>query len=68
MLSGVGVPIITLGFLILGYLSQEQNISFLQLEWYYHLGLLISSILLFRVMFKVSRKFSLFLVSIFTKQ
>lgn len=68
MLSGIGAPLITLGFLLIGYVSQEQNVRYLELDWFYHLGFLIFIVLLLRVMFKVSRKFSAFLLSLFSSK
>ena len=68
MLSGIGAPLITLGFLLIGYVSQEQNVRYLELDWFYHLGFLIFIVLLLRVMFKVSRKFSAFLISLFSSK
>lgn len=68
MLSGIGAPLITLVFLLIGYVSQEQNVRYLELDWFYHLGFFVFIVLLLRIMFKVSRRFSTFLLSLFSSK
>lgn len=66
MISGVGGPIIMFGFLILGYISDQENIAYLDLPWYYHLGFLVAIIVLLKNMFKSSQRISGFIVSLFS--
>lgn len=65
MMAGVGGPLVMLGFLILGYISQSDHIGYWDLDWYYHLGYLLYIVLLLKILFNVSRSITAFILSFF---
>lgn len=66
MISTVGGPLIMMGFLLLGYISQQESIAYLDLAWYDHLGYFIAIILVLKIIFNASRTISNFFVSLFS--
>lgn len=67
MLSTVGGPLIMMGFLLLGYISQQESIAYLDLAWYDHFGYFIAIILVLKTIFNASRTISNFFVSLFSQ-
>ncbi len=65
MMVGVGGPLVMLGFLVLGYISQSDHIEYWDLDWYYHLGYLLYIVLLLKILFNASQSITAFILSFF---
>lgn len=65
LLTSLGSPFIVGAFLVLGYISNERGIDYWDLEWYYHLGYVVYSILVLQLLAKGSRVLSGFIMGMF---
>ncbi|MEJ5145987.1 hypothetical protein [Sphingobacterium sp. MYb388] len=63
--TSLGSPFIIGAFLVLGFISHERDIGYLDLEWYYHLGFILYSILVLKLLVKGSRILSDFILRVF---
>lgn len=65
LFTSLGSTFIVTGFLTLGFISHDRGIDYLELEWYYHIGYLIYSVLVLILLAKSSRFLSNFIVGFF---
>lgn len=65
LFTSIGGTLIVGGFMILGFLSHERGIGYWDLEWYYHVGYFIYSILVLSLLAKGARFLSNFIVNLF---